>query len=243
MSAYADAVRSAGRSDRGKVRTRNEDAFLDQPRRGLWAVADGMGGHQAGDLASQMVVAELDQLVLDGSFDERLRQVRKCLHWTHHRLGHELTVIAGLPDRVMGSTVVALLRHDQRAACIWAGDSRCYLWRDQQLFQLTRDHSLRQQLLDQQRMSAEQARQHPGASALTRALGARAPLRLAIIELQVQPGDAFLLCSDGLYQSLDAAVLGRALAHPLPTQALEQLFRCVMAGRAGDNLTGVVIRP
>ncbi|PWB31959.1 protein phosphatase [Pseudomonas sp. SDI] len=236
------AVRSAGRTDRGKVRTRNEDAFLDCPERGLWVVADGMGGHQAGDLASQMVVAGLDALTLAGSFDDQLRQVRQCLHWLNRRLTQELTVVAERADNIMGSTVVALLLEDKRAACIWAGDSRCYLWRQGRLFLLSRDHSLRQQLIDEQQLSGEQARQHPSAHALTRALGASATLKLEILELEVARGDVFLLCSDGLYQPLSEPVLGAALDQHAPARALEHLFDKALHGRAADNLTAVVIR-
>lgn len=142
----------------------------------------------------------------------------------------------------MGSTVVALLLEGERAACIWAGDSRCYLWRQQRLYQLSRDHSLQQQLIDQRQMSAEQARAQPGARALTRALGASEQLTLEVLELQVYPGDAFLLCSDGLYQELSSDALGKALSLASAQVALERLFEGALRGAAGDNLTAVVIR-
>jgi len=234
--------RSAGLTHKGKVRARNEDAFLDRPERGLWVVADGMGGHQAGDLASQMVVAGLDELCLEGDFDEQLRQVRQCLHWVNRRLGEEMTVVADRSDNIMGSTVVALLLQDNRAACIWAGDSRCYLWRGNRLFQLTRDHSLKQQWINDNSMSPEEASQRAGANALTRALGASEQLKLEVLELEVRHGDTFLLCSDGLYNGISDEALGKALAMQLPGIALERMFENVLRGRASDNLTGVVIR-
>lgn len=132
--------RSAARTDRGKVRARNEDAFLDCPDRGLWVVADGMGGHQAGDLASRMIVTSLAELPARAGFDERLNAMRQCLHWLNRRLGEELTLSAERGDRIIGSTVVALVVEGSRAACVWVGDSRCYLWRGQRLYQLSRDH-------------------------------------------------------------------------------------------------------
>jgi len=233
---------SAGLTHKGKVRARNEDAFLDRPERGLWVVADGMGGHQSGHLASQMVVAALDELMLEGDFDEQLRQVRQCLHWVNRRLGQELTVVADRADSIMGTTVVALLLHDNRAACIWAGDSRCYLWRGNRLFQLSRDHSLKQQWINEQSLSPEEAAGRPGANALTRALGASEQLKLEILELEVRHGDTFLLCSDGLYQCLSEESMGKALNMPLPGIALERMFDNVMRTRAADNLTGVVVR-
>ncbi|MBV6825300.1 PP2C family serine/threonine-protein phosphatase [Pseudomonas sp. PD9R] len=233
--------RSAARTDPGKVRTRNEDAFLDCPQQGLWVVADGMGGHQGGDLASQLIVASLAELPIRKNFDDRVKDVSQCLRWLNRRLGQELTVIAGRQDNIIGSTVVALLVEGSRAACVWAGDSRCYLWREKRLYQLTKDHSLMQQLIDEQQMSAEQARIQPDAGALTRAVGACEQLTLEILELVVHPADVFLLCSDGLYQGLSHDALGSALNLNAPA-ALTRLFDSVLSGPARDNLTGVVIR-
>lgn len=233
---------SAARTDPGKVRARNEDAFLECPQHGLWVVADGMGGHQGGDIASQLIVASLADLPVEVDFDARLKNVRQCLHWLNRRLGQELTVTAGRSDSIMGSTVVAVLMEGNRAACVWAGDSRCYLWRGQRLYQLSRDHSLQQQLIDEQQMSAEQAKAHPSAYALTRAVGASEQLTLDVLELETCPDDAFLLCSDGLYQSLSTDALGHALNLPAPQLALERLFAGALRGEARDNLTAVVIR-
>ncbi|MDA8486373.1 serine/threonine-protein phosphatase [Pseudomonas resinovorans] len=238
----ASLWRSAARTDAGKVRARNEDAFLDCPQQGLWVVADGMGGHLAGDIASQMIVGSLAELPVQANFDERLTGIRQCLHWLNRRLGQELTVTAGRRDCIMGSTVVALLVEGNRAACIWAGDSRCYLWRGQRLYQLSKDHSLQQQLIDEQHMSLEDARAHPAARALTRAVGAAEQLTLDVLELEVYCGDAFLLCSDGLYNGLSADAMGKALSLSAPHLALERLFDSALRGSARDNLTAVVIR-
>lgn len=233
---------SAARTDAGKVRMRNEDAFLDAPQRGLWVVADGMGGHPAGDIASRLIVASLADLPLQEGFDERLKGIRQCLHWLNRRLGQELTVTAGQRDTVMGSTVVALLVEGSRAACIWAGDSRCYLWRGQRLYQLSKDHSLQQQLIDEQCMSPEDARAHPSAHALTRAVGAAEQLTLDVLELEVYRSDVFLLCSDGLYNGVSADAMGKALSLSTPHRALDQLVDGALRGPARDNLTAVVIR-
>ncbi|KAF1021928.1 MAG: Protein phosphatase PrpC [Pseudomonas sp.] len=238
----ASPWRSAARTDTGKVRSRNEDAFLDCPQQGLWVVADGMGGHQGGDIASQLIVASLAELPVQSDFDARLTDIRQCLHWLNRRLGQELTVIAGRHDSIMGSTVVVLLVEGKRAACIWAGDSRCYLWRGQRLYQLSKDHSFQQQLMDEQNLSAEQARTHPSAHALTRAVGAAEQLTLDVLELEVYAGDVFLLCSDGLYQGLTSDALGNALSLAAPHVALDRLFDGALRGSARDNLTAVVIR-
>ena len=242
MSATACSWRSAARTDTGKVRARNEDAFLDLPQAGLWAVADGMGGHQNGALASRLIIEQLAELSGGGDLPERLRALRRCLHELNRRLSQELTVTAERPDPVIGSTVVALLLEGERAACVWAGDSRCYLWRGSRLYQLSRDHSLEQQLIDEQGMTPQEAARHPAAHALTRAIGACETLQLDILELDVLPGDVFLLCSDGLYQGLSADELGACLNLPSPHLAVERLFQRVLDGPARDNLSAVVIR-
>jgi serine/threonine-protein phosphatase Stp1 len=241
MTAVANRWRSAARTDTGKVRARNEDAFLALPEQGLWVVADGMGGHQNGALASRLIVEQLAE-PSPGDLPQRLDALRKRLHALNRRLGQELTVTAAHPDPVIGSTVVALLIDGDRAACVWAGDSRCYLWRGSRLYQLTRDHSLLQQLIDEQQLSPSEAARHPAAHALTRAIGASDELKLEILELDVLPGDAFLLCSDGLYQGLSADTLSAALNLPSPQLTLNRLFQQALDGPARDNLSAVVIR-
>ncbi|MFL1551650.1 PP2C family protein-serine/threonine phosphatase [Pseudomonas sp. D47] len=232
---------SAARTDLGKVRARNEDAYLNIAQHGLWAVADGMGGHHGGDIASRLIVDSLTQLSTAGDFEQRVEQVRQCLHWINRRLSQEMTLISESQGKVMGSTVVVLLVDGTRAVCIWAGDSRCYLWRGQHLYQLSRDHSLLQQLLDEQQLSIEQAQQHPSAHALTQAIGGDDRLGLDILEFSVQPGDVLLLCSDGLYQDISNKAVGQALSLSTAELALDRLFEGVLQGAARDNLTGVVI--
>lgn len=236
------AWRSNARTDTGKVRSRNEDAFLALPERGLWAVADGMGGHQNGALASRLIIEQLAELRGGSDLDARVRQLRQALHVVNRRLTRELTLVSGQPDPVMGSTVVALLAEDDRAACVWAGDSRCYLWRSGGLYQISRDHSLLQQLIAEQQLSPEQAASHPSAHALTRAVGASETLVLDVVEFNVYPGDTLLLCSDGLYQYTSGAELGEALNLPSPQLALERLFNLALDGPARDNISAVVIR-
>ncbi|MBD1553204.1 PP2C family protein-serine/threonine phosphatase [Pseudomonas typographi] len=234
--------RCAARTDTGKVRARNEDAVLALPQHGLWAVADGMGGHQNGALASRLVIEHLADLPVKGTLAQRLFELRQCLHRLNHRLGHELTASADRPDTMIGSTVVALLVQYDRAACVWAGDSRCYLWRARCLYQLSRDHSLVQRLIDERRLTPQQAAQHPDAHALTQAIGACTALKLDVLELDVLPGDVFLLCSDGLYQAVPTHDIGVALDTPCPKQAIERLFQQGLGGPARDNLSAVVIR-
>ncbi|ARU90460.1 PP2C family serine/threonine-protein phosphatase [Pseudomonas sp. M30-35] len=242
MQSAVSQWRSVARTETGKVRARNEDAFLAMPERGLWVVADGMGGHQNGALASRLIVEQLAELPHECELEERLKHVRKCLHELNRRLGQELTVTAARPDAVIGSTVVALLIDGERAACVWAGDSRCYLWRGSRLYQLTRDHSLAQQLIDEKKLTVEQAKFHPGSHALTRAIGAYEDLQLETIELDVFPNDAFLLCSDGLYQGLSADAISAQLNLSSPHLAISRMFDHVLDGPARDNLSAVLVR-
>ncbi|WP_339490374.1 PP2C family protein-serine/threonine phosphatase [Pseudomonas sp. EL_65y_Pfl2_R95] len=242
MQSVVSQWRSVARTETGKVRARNEDAFLAMPERGLWVVADGMGGHQNGALASRLIVEQLAELPHECELEERLKHVRKCLHDLNRRLGQELTVTVARPDTVIGSTVVALIIDGERAACVWAGDSRCYLWRGSRLYQLTRDHSLAQQLIDEKKLTAEQAKFHPGSHALTRAIGAYEDLQLETIELDVFPNDAFLLCSDGLYQSLSADTISAQLNLSSPQLAISRMFDQVLDGPARDNLSAVLVR-
>lgn len=231
---------SAGRTQQGQARPRNEDAYLDCPQQGCWAVADGMGGYRHGDVASRSVISSLASLPARGNLDQRVLAARHSLQSINHRLacaqsGANLNV-------TMGSTVVALLLEEGRAACMWAGDSRCYLWRGQRLYQLSRDHSLLRQLMDEGHLSAVQAQAHPAARALTRAVGAHRSLHLEVLELSTRPGDVFLLCSDGLYQILSHGDLGRGLSEGSPLQVLDRLFASASCRPSPDDFTAVVVK-
>jgi serine/threonine protein phosphatase Stp1 len=171
------------------------------------------------------------------TLDQRVEALRGCLQRLDRRLGLE-----GLHGTI-GSTVVALLLEGHRAACVWAGDSRCYLWRAQCLYQLSRDHSMFERLMAEQQLTRAQAQAHPDARALTRAVGGREPLSLEVLELDTRPGDVFLLCSDGLYQALSHRELGGALSQGTAQQMVERLFALVLRGPARDDLTAVVVLP
>ncbi|MBM7063375.1 serine/threonine-protein phosphatase [Pseudomonas sp. UL073] len=233
--------RSSARTAVGNVRHRNEDAVLDRPEHGVWAVADGLGGHQQGDLASRLVVEHLAVLPHCADLDERVSRAQDCLQRLNRHLTQELTLSAGQQPAVIGSTVVALFADAGRGICLWAGDSRCYLRRNGHLYQLSKDHSLAQQLVDQQQLSASAAADYPGAGGLLRAIGATPELQLERCEFAIYPGDALLLCSDGLYQELTQYELSAALQQPTPQQAVRLMFDAVLAGEARDNIGAVVI--
>jgi serine/threonine-protein phosphatase Stp1 len=243
MTTTALPWRSAARTETGKVRSKNEDALLAKPEQGLWVVADGMGGHQNGALASRLIVESLAELPGEGSLETRLQQLRQCLQQINLHLGRDLTLCATpRNNNIIGSTVVALLAEGNRAVCVWAGDSRCYLWRGRRLYQISRDHSFAQHLIDELRLTPAEAGRHPSAHALTQAVGASEELTLDVLHLNLHPGDAFLLCSDGLYRSLSPDALGLALSQNSPEAALHSLFEQALSGPARDNLSAVVVR-
>jgi len=239
---WTQRLQSAARCEAGKLRRRNEDACLDRSREGLWAVADGIGGQPRGDLASRLVVDELAALALSGSLDERERRVTTCLQQLNRRLADTPTVIAGQPASLIGSTVVVLLSDAERATCLWAGDSRCYLLRAGRLHLLTHDHN-QMRLLIEDGVPPAQAALHPQAQALTRALGIDEDLLLERRGLDLYPGDVLLLCSDGLYQSLSREQLGDALQSCNASVALRKLFEAALKGPARDNRAAIVVRP
>ena len=153
----------------GAVRTRNEDSMVNRPDLGLWAVADGAGGHTSGDVASRMAAEALNAIPIGLSSGSLLTEIRRRLSETHAAL---LTVVEGEPSSLCATTVVILVVRDGHFACLWAGDSRAYLLRGGELSQINRDHSLVQEMVDKGELAADQAESHPYANVITRAVGA-----------------------------------------------------------------------
>ena len=160
---------SAAVSDVGRVRSLNEDAYLSRPDLGLWVVADGMGGHDAGDVASGMIVERLDKLQAPESARSFLNNVTGLLQGVNDELRQRAK--AQGDNCVIGSTVVAFLVYGRHYACVWAGDSRIYRLHRGRLQRLTRDHSYVQELIDRGNLSPEEAASHPQANVITRAVG------------------------------------------------------------------------
>lgn len=227
---------SAARTDVGLVRVRNEDACLDQPARGLWAVADGMGGHAFGDLASGAVVAALDGLPDPASLAGCVEVARARLEAVNAALRADARE-RGVP--VIGSTVVALFARGGEAACLWAGDSRLYLLRQGRLQQLTRDHSQLEALRDS---LGDISTATASPNMITRAVGAADTIEVDVTTLPVRDGDVFLLCSDGLSTPLDEAAIAAALAPGDCERAARDLVALALAHGGRDNVTVVVVR-
>ncbi len=220
----------------GLVRSRNEDAFLAQPQRGLWAVADGMGGHAFGDLASAAVVEALAGLPTSATLADCVALARERLTRVNEALRNEART---RQVQVIGSTVAALLACGIEAACLWAGDSRIYVYRQGRLQQLTRDHSTQEALMQQ---GADLAAAAASPNMITRAIGAADSIVFDLAPLTVRDGDVFLLCSDGLSTPVDEATIAAALATGDCARAADDLIAAALAKGGRDNITVVVVR-
>ena len=199
-----------GRDPSRRKRTHNEDAYVDRPDLGLWAVADGAGGHAAGEVASGMIAEALEAIPPGLSAAELLAQVRLAIEQTHAALREEAARRG--PDVMVASTVVVMLARGDHFACLWAGDSRAYLLRGGMLRQITRDHSLVQELLEAGAIGPDEAVNHPRGNVITRAVGAELDEFAARQgERPAGAGDRFLLCSDGLCKTLPESEMASLL--------------------------------
>jgi serine/threonine protein phosphatase PrpC len=233
-------VECASRTDVGLKRKVNEDSLLAAPERSLWVVADGMGGHEAGEVASAMVVEALGRLApsedLDHLADEAVASLR--------HVNGELIDLARARDldRTIGTTVVGLALAGESYRCFWAGDSRAYLLRDGMIRRLTRDHSLVQTLVDSGMIKPEEADRHENSNVITRAVGVSETLEVDIVSGDARPGDRFMLASDGLTRVVDDQEIAAELERGSPADAAERLVQTVLARGAPDNVTIVILR-
>lgn len=230
---------SAHQTHRGNRRKNNEDSVLSRPDVALWAVADGMGGHMAGDVASQAIIDALARVPLEGVLAEDVDRVEDALLSVNDELRlHSQTKCQG---GTVGSTVVTLLVGDDVGVVLWAGDSRLYRHRNGRLEQVTRDHNPVADLLDAGVVSEADALA-ADTNIITRAVGGQASLNLDIAVFDVEPKDTLMLCSDGLYREIDHGALVEALAgDSLETVAQDLMCRC-LAGAARDNVSVVLAR-
>lgn len=233
---------SAACSDVGLVRSRNEDAYLDRPERGLWVVADGMGGHAFGDIASSMVVDALDTIPTPDDLQQFMAAACDRLSAVNRQLRAEA---ATRRVSVMGSTVVALLACGRDIACLWAGDSRLYRYRNARLQQLSRDHSQAEEFRSRNHAHGDAFANpvaNPVANLITRAVGAADTLEIEQLTAPVRDGDLFLLCSDGLSNAANEHEMIGALVSGDCRQAAQRLIAIALANGGRDNITVLVVR-
>jgi serine/threonine protein phosphatase PrpC len=228
---------SVCRTHAGQVRTLNEDALLNRPDIGLWAVADGMGGHASGDYASQQIAHRLDRVDDFASAYQFRDAVERALQQANLSLRDHAKRVGG----IVGSTVVALLAHQGHYACLWAGDSRAFLYRQGVLRRLTKDHSFVQEMVDAGVLTPAQARNHPKANIITRAVGADDELALESVSGLIHAGDRFLLCSDGLSNLVSEREMAESLRRTPLERGMDRMMEIALSRGAPDNVTGVVI--
>lgn len=230
----------ASASDVGTVRTVNEDAVLERPEIGLWAVADGMGGHDAGNVASRMIVESLGDVQKPETLNDFVTTVENCILGANQRLLEYSEIM--LDGRIVGSTFIGLMIHGQVGVCLWMGDSRLYRYRGQELVQLSRDHSQVSELLQAGAITEEEAINHPESNVITRAVGTSEDPYIDLDVFDVQIGDAFLLCSDGLYNAVDKITIARHLDIEDPRAMVTGLIDSALANGASDNVSVVAIK-
>src|SRR6516165_3982237 len=221
----------------GKVRERNEDSYLVRPEIGLWAVADGMGGHAAGDLASRTIIDALKLIEPQATAADLLTACENHVALANQRL-KEIGRARGI---TLGATLAALLASEGYYACVWSGDSRIYIVRAGTILQLSQDHTEVQELIAAVTITAEEAQNWPRSNIVTRAIGILEEPELEITSGPLLDGDSFVICSDGLtHHVADGEILARVSSRPAQ-KACDTLLSLALERGGIDNVTVVVI--
>lgn len=223
----------------GRVRRRNEDNLVVRPELGIWAVADGMGGHENGALASATLAAAIEAIGPTQSAPDLLARLEEGVLKANAELRALIRRKGGAP---MGSTLAVLLVHDRHFACVWSGDSRIYLARNDQLTQVSRDHTEVQELVDRGLLSPEEARRSPRRHVITRAIGVQDVPELDLEHGDLEGGDVFLLCSDGLTDHVRDDEILQAVRDTGTQAACDALLALTLERGARDNVTVIVVR-
>ncbi len=231
---------SVAETNSGCVREINEDALFLKPEIGLWAVADGMGGYEAGDIASNMIVALLDDVKDSPSLSEIVDDVEDKFIEANANILEYADVMRD--KQMMGSTVVGLIIKGRVGVCLWAGDSRLYRYRNGELQQLSQDHSQVQELIQQGFITEEEAASHPDANVITRAVGACDDIYIDANVFSTQIGDTFLLCSDGLYNSVTLPEIAECLNVVDIEKSIKRLLEIALENKAADNVSMIIAR-
>ena len=221
------------------VREINEDACLERPDIGIWAVADGMGGHTAGDLASSMICETLNEIGSSSDLSDLIDEVERRLLEVNGRLRE---VAAKKDGQTVGSTVAALIALGRHAVCVWAGDSRVYRCRAGQIVQVTQDHALVEELVEKGVLTREQAATHPQGNLVTRAVGATDDLKLDMEIVELHHGDVFVLCSDGLDKELEPDEILEVVERENDRPLSDMLVDLALSRGSRDNVTVVSVR-
>lgn len=232
---------SIAQTHEGCVRELNEDAFIERPDIGAWAVADGMGGHEAGDVASRMIMDMLQALPCLDSHDKIIKSISEGLSVSNQRLRQMGRAIG---NKIIGCTVVVLIIDNltSRYTILWVGDSRVYRLRNQQMIRLTQDHTEAYEMLQQGYITEDQIDTHPSADVVTRAIGAEQSLAIDRIDGDVAAEDVFLLCSDGLNKELSDKEIQTLLSTDNLVDSSKALIHSALLRKARDNVTIINVK-
>ena len=227
-------------SDVGKVRKHNEDSYLERPETGLWVVADGMGGHAKGDVASKMIVEALKKSHEGTTLVKYIDEIEDRLLNVNQKLIEKAR--ASSKRSTIGSTVVIMLAYEKYVIYMWAGDSRLYRLRNGEMRQITTDHSQVELYIEQGMISREEALVHPHGNMITRAIGATEELYLDIDMQEMERYDRYLLCSDGLTKHIHDYELEEHLNKGNSCEeTCKTLIDLTLSRGAGDNVTAIIV--
>lgn len=234
---FSVSLESWGYSQIGNVKSENQDSFLNWAEGQLWAVADGVGSHHASGAASKMIVRTLMQIPEPESLGVHIANATRQLENVNTILVHQKKATG----EMAASTVVALLIHGGMAACIWAGDSRCYILRGGVLYQCSKDHSLRQEKIDSGELTRFEAQRMIRGNIITNAVGVKSDLTMGKEIFPVRAGDRFLLCTDGLTNLLSPDALITYLSRPSAKETVEGITESLADMLQPDNITFVTV--
>ena len=238
---------AVAKTDVGTKRKINEDSYLQRSEHHLWCVADGMGGHARGDFASSLIIDELNHLLDTALHTLQPEDISQCIE----NVNQMLWGLSQKNNTVVGSTVALLVFKDDKAHCIWAGDSRVYRLRGRTIQRLTKDHSQVEDLIDAGLITEAEAEKHPKANIITKAVGASKQLQLESKSYELMSDDVFLLCSDGLNKVVSDAELenylnGVANSHAADLSSgniADFLIQTSLTREAKDNVTCIAVFP
>lgn len=231
-------IQSFGLTNMGCIRDHNEDAFLDSGDNSFWVVADGAGGHEGGEIASNLIIDKLSLIRRRRFFGSAVNEIKESLQ----QVNSELIGLSGGEEtnRLIASTVCVLMINKNRATYLWSGDSRIYLLRNNQLSQLTRDHN-RVDAFIEAGMTHEEAVKAPLAQHLTNAVGVSSPLFIEVQNLEIKKHDIFLLCSDGLNKEVTDEEIQLIIQNKDPKIIANSLMDKALSRNARDNITVLLV--
>jgi len=239
MAIVTEKIETSSMTHTGSIRKKNEDALMAMPTSGLWAVADGMGGHEAGDYASQCIIGHLYQagLAFNGkNLVDRIPDILRAANqeiYDYAKQRHE--------ESIVGSTVTLMIMEGEKYHCFWSGDSRCYLLRENSIQPVTQDHTEAMELFDQGLINAEDVETCPESNVLTQAIGIDEEPFIDYTQDYIYEGDRFLLCTDGITKVFPDQKLQTMLQQKNIDKVNQEFLGEALEAGAPDNLSSIII--